>query len=255
MRSIKTFWQRIIKDIKQGQNLELYVVSFFALLFAVLTLVGDLVPDSLKTSAILAALALLVFNITLPHQSDKRLDDYLDDRSNYKEFKTYLEGARRLWIYAPSAANILRSENVQTIRKEILSHPDGEFRILIQDPDQQAAVDILIKQLDDSLDYKIQHLLKEIHDTLTIFELIQSWPVAGKFDYGLLDYGPGYSLVVIDPHKKDGKIFLELHGFHNESTASRMHITITKEESERWFTYWSNQFEYMWRDAQATDEA
>ena len=65
---------------------------------------------------------------------------------------------------------------------------------------------------------------------------------------------PDFSLVLIDPDRNTGQIIVELYGFHNESTRSRMHIVIDKKTSERWFTYWYSQFEYMWADAEDLPE-
>ena len=255
---MRQFLDRVITDIKLKRNIDVYVISFFTIVFAVLTLAGDLpvalfgekVANQLTTAFILAALGLLVFNISLPTTKSSQLDDYLDDRSNLGSFSERIQNATKLYIYAPSAANILRGENTEAIRKSIFSKKDGELRVIIQNPDREDAVKILVDQLDNSIDFQVQYLADELQNTLKQFKLIQSWNVEGTFDFKLLDYSPGFSLVLIDPHKNDGQIIVEIHGLHNESTDSRMHIVITKKESERWFTYWQRQFERMWQRAQ-----
>ncbi len=72
------------------------------------------------------------------------------------------------------------------------------------------------------------------------------WQVAGTFSYGYLDYNPGFSLVAINALHADGRVIVELHGFRNESTGSRMHFTLTRRDSERWYQYWIGQFEQIW---------
>lgn len=256
------FMNRVLADIRSKRNIDVYIVSFFTIAFAILTLAGDLpvalfgekMADQITTSFILAGLGLLVLNISIPAGKSTNLDDYLDDRTNLGSFADRIHNATKLYIYAPSAANILRGDNADTIRKSIFSKKDGELRVIIQNPDQQDAVNILVDQLDNSIDFQVQYLADEIQNTLKQFKLIQSWDVDGTFEFKLLDYSPGFSLVLIDPHKNDGQIIVEVHGLHNESTDSRMHIVITKKESERWFTYWQRQFERMWQKAQAVEE-
>jgi hypothetical protein len=257
------FVNRVIKDIKSKQNIDVYIVSFFAIGFAILTLAGDLpatlfgekMANQINTSFMLAALGLLVLNISIPKSKASQLDDYLDDRSNLGSFSERIRNATKLYIYAPSAANILRGDNADAIRKSIFAKKDGELRVIIQNPDKQGAVDILVDQLDNSIDFQVQYLADELQNTLKQFKLIQSWNVDGTFQFKLLDYSPGFSLVLIDPHKNDGQIIVEIHGLHNESTDSRMNIVITKKESERWFTYWHRQFERMWQKSQEIEEA
>jgi hypothetical protein len=58
------------------------------------------------------------------------------------------------------------------------------------------------------------------------------------------------SLVAIDPGAKQGTVIVEFHGFHNEATASRMHLELTRQLSERWYSYWVEQFDHIWRAAE-----
>lgn len=250
MLSIQRFWRRVLEDFKARRNLEVYVVSVVALILALLTLIGDGVPEQFKTAAILAALSLLVLNLSTPERSAGSLDDFLNDRASLGSFEERIKGARELWIYAPAAANILRGGNSQAIRREILEQADGKFLVIVQNPARAEAVDILRRQLDEGLDYADQELPAEIQATLTALQSIRSkWKIPGKFDYRLLDFSPGFSLVVVNPTQKDGVVIVEMHGFHNESTDKRMHIEITRASSERWYDYWTSQFLHMWEKA------
>lgn len=243
------FLRRVFSDIKHMRNIEIYVVSALALLLVVVSLIADDLPEKYITAAMLAGISLLVFHISVPQNNAVSLDDYLNDRSSLTSFSESIKDAQKLWIYAPSAANILNQSNANSIRSSILSQKEGEFRIIIQNPNERAAVDILKRQLDDSVDFQMQYMEQEIQRTIEQCNLIAKWKVNGNFDFRLLDYGPGFSMVAIDPHKSSGKIIVEIHGFHNETTDSRMHITMTMQNSERWYTYWKHQFENMWDKA------
>jgi hypothetical protein len=245
----------MIDDIRARRNVEAYVVSGIAIIFAVLTVAGDLVSDSLKMAAILSALGLLVFNLTVPEHTALSLDEILNDRSHFRPLPERIKGARRLWIYGPSAVNILNQENTLAIKDEILAHADGEFRVIIQDPDAKEAVNILIQQLDKSLDFQLQDLPSAIRITLSILQKLAGWKVNGTFEYKLLTFNPGFSMVVIDPDRNSGVVIVEFYGFYHEHTASRMNIEITRSASERWFTYWVGQFDRMWEAARQPESA
>ena len=61
----------------------------------------------------------------------------------------------------------------------------------------------------------------------------------------------GFSIVAVDPTSRNGRIIVEFHGFHNKATSSRMHIELTRHQSEPWYGYWTEQFQRIW-DAAAT---
>jgi len=253
--SLKRTGKRIFADIRALRNIDSYVVALFAIVFAILTAFGDSIPDQFKMAALLAGVALLVFNITTPEQkTGGNLDDFLNDRTSFPPFKERIKNARKLWIYGPSAVNILGAENSLAIKDNVLSQKDGELRVIIQNPNEKAAVDILIRQLDESIDYKVQDLPHAIQETLSRLRNMKQWKTQGTFEYRMLDYCPGFSMVVVDPDKNSGTVIVEFYGFHHEHTASRMNIEITKAKSERWYTYWVSQFDYMWRDAKAPEE-
>jgi hypothetical protein len=247
--------KRIFADIRSLRNIDAYVVALFAVVFAVFTAFGDSIPDQYKMAALLAGVALLVFNITTPEQKPSAtLDDYLNDRSSFPPLKERIKTAHKLWIYGPSAVNILGAENSLAIKNSILNQKDGELRIIIQNPNEKAAMDILIRQLDELIDYKVQDLPHAIQETLDRLRHMRQWKTMGTFEYRLLDYCPGFSMVAIDPDKNNGVVIVEFYGFYHEHTANRMNIEITKALSERWYTYWVSQFDHMWKHAKSPEE-
>lgn len=247
-RLIRTL-RRIGSDLSELKNIEMYVVAGIAVVFAVVTLFEDSISDEHKWTIALAALALLVYNITVPEKEAFDLDELLDDRAHFVPLPERIKSARQLWIYGPSCVNILNSQNTYAIKNEILSKPNGECRVIIQNPGKEAAMEILRTLLDDNNDHQIQELPKAIQDTLGVLGKMKGWDVQGTFDYKLLDFGPGFSMVAIDPDKRSGVIIVEFYGFYHEHTAGRMHIELTREQSERWYTYWRGQFDRMWMAA------
>ncbi|RMG75145.1 MAG: hypothetical protein D6711_07405, partial [Chloroflexi bacterium] len=248
---IKTL-SRIFNDLLELNNIEKYVIAFAALGFAVLGLFDDVVSNDLKMSAILAALGLLVFNLTRPEQDGTAsLDHFLNDRQDLPKLSDTLANVQELWVYAPSAANLLRGDNLGVIKDKILKNPNGHLRILIQNPDEQLAVTILQKHLDEGVvEQNNQSMPHEIQETLKRLASIRDEKRLGKLSYGLMPYGLGFSILIFNPNKSDAFLILEIHGFRNKDTRARMHIRITRRDSERWYDYWKNQMIAMWNDAQ-----
>ena len=255
LASLRNALSRIARDFSAGRNIESYIVVLIAAVIAAVGLVDDVVPDSVKTSVILAALALIVFSLTRPAETKASIEDYLHNRPELGPFADRVKNTRRLWIYGASATNILDGNNLDAIRRSILGDPKGELRVIIQNPDAAEAVRLLKRQLDESVDFHHQDLPVEIAKTLRKFETIRSWNVPGTFEGRLLDYSPGFSVAIFDPDRPSGTVVLEVYGWHLQSTSERMSIEISQSASPRWFRYWVEQYEFMWADAKAPGDA
>lgn len=245
MRAIIRFFKRIFSDIVSGKNIESYVVSFVVVALALIGVIDDIVPDSVKFAAILAALALLLFKSTAPEDKTVDLDSVLRDRQSFTPFHEFIEGAKVLWIYGPSAVNVLR--HADEIKRTVLDR-GGSVRVLLQDPEATDGLNILINQLD-----KIHDLRDDIKTSLRTLEAISQWRTAGTVEYGVLPYSPGFSLIIVDPDGRDGRLVIEFYGYENDMISQRMHIPIRREQSQYWFEYWDQQYRLMWNSARQLD--
>jgi hypothetical protein len=243
MRGILRTIRRVGSDILSGKNLEAYVIAAMALVLAIFGIIDDALSDNIKLAAILAALSLLVFKTTTPDKQPTDLDSILLDRQSFGAFRDFIRGGRALWIYAPSGVNVLRS--AAEIKQELLDK-GGRLRVLVQDPEGTDGLGILHRQLDKlfSLD-----LDDDIKASLRTLRNMRTWNTPGKVEYGLLPYSPGFSLVIVDPDGRDGRLIIEFFGYQTELISERMHIQITRQQSQYWFEYWAKQFDNMWKTA------
>jgi hypothetical protein len=245
MRSITRLLSRIFKDISEGRNVESYVVTAVALVLAVAGLVDDAVPDSMKLAVILAALALLVFQTTKPEDKTVDLDMVLKDRQSFTSFREFIRGGKELWVYGPSVANVLRND--PDIQREILDR-GGRVRVLMQHPDSPV-MDIMPRQ------YKsIHHLEDDIQTSLKVLKGLQASLRVGTLEYGMIDHNPGFSIVVVNPDGPDGRLVVEFHGYDTDRIVDRMHIDISRQQSQHWFEYWARQFDVMWQARRDKEE-
>lgn len=248
--------RRIGHDLRSRRNVDAYVVAAAALTFALLTLIGDLAPDNLKWSALLAGVGLLVYRITLPQVEPSTVDAVLRDRTAFETtpLSARLVDAQVVWIFAPSGVNMLSAQHCEVYRRTILARKRGQLRVVVLNPAAKEAIALAVRQLDASVDYPVQQFKPSLATVLQQLLSMSKWRAKGQLEHRLLDYNPGFSLVVIDPHSPGGCAIVEFHGFHNESTAGRMHIELTPDSSPRWFAYWSGQFEHIWSAAQSPRE-
>jgi hypothetical protein len=239
--------RRIARDLRHRRNVEAYVVAAVTLVFAVLSLLGDLAGENLRWAAVLAALGLLVYQMTVPDES-RDVDHVLLSRVAFEDvsFESRLKHAKVLWLFAPSGANLLTPARAGELRRTILARPDGVVRIAVLDPLEQAAVDLAAHQLDDAVEYPTHTLAEALAGTVARLDLIASWQHAGQFEARFAAFNPGFSIVAIDPHDKDGTVIVEFHGSHNESEVDRMHVELRRRMSEHWYDYWTDQFEHLW---------
>jgi hypothetical protein len=244
-------WRRIGRDLKNRRYVDAYSIALVAFVLAVLSLVPDIVPDRLRWAALLAGVGILVLRITMPDGPAGTIDELLNDRFAFDNHPIVdrLKNAAEIWIFAPTAVNLLSAHNCELLRTGILNNPDGVVRVVILDPANEAAIRLATRQLDDSLDYPVQDFSASLQATIHLLETIASWQVRGSFDYRLLDYNPGFSLVAIDPASRYGRVIVEFHGFRNEATSSRMHIEIPRRQSDHWYAYWTDQFSRIWGEA------
>lgn len=249
----RSAWRRIAKDLRNREYIDAYSVAFVAFGLAILSLVPDLVPEPLKWAAVLGGVGLLVLRITVPDTKAGSADDLLADRTAFEKtpFSKRIEGASQVWIFAPTGVNLLSAQNCELLRSKMLSKPDGALRVVILDSSNEQAVELAVRQLDDSLDYPLQAFRDSLATTGRQLGRMATWNINGSFDYKLLDYNPGFSLVAIDPASRNGHVIVEFHGFHNEATPTRMHIELSHRQSETWYAYWTKQFQDIWDAASA----
>jgi hypothetical protein len=244
-------WRRIGRDLTNRRYLEAYAVAFVAFILAGLSIVAVIVPDHVRWAALLAGVGILVLRITIPESSGSTMDELLNDRFAFdaNPIPDRLKDAREIWVFAPSAVNLLSAHNCEILRTGPLNRPGGVVRVVVLDAVRETAVALARRQLDDAMDYPVQDFRASLQATMRLLRAMATWQVSGRFEYRFLDYNPGFSLVAIDPSMRNGRVIVEFHGFHNEATSSRMHIEITRNQSDHWYGYWADQFARIWEAA------
>src|SRR5215813_1950879 len=122
--------RRVGRDLRHMHNLDAYAVALIVFVFAVLSVVGDILPNNARWAVLLVGVGVLVFRVTMPNRYEGSADDLLKDRSAFEDrpLSARLREASELWVFAPSAINLLAPQNCDTIRTALLANPDGVVR-------------------------------------------------------------------------------------------------------------------------------
>jgi hypothetical protein len=228
--------ERVRGDLRDGRNREAYTIFMLGIVLTGLGVAGSIGQQYLL-SGLLLAVTYLVFRSTVEPGGRFGLADVLRDRESFVPFPELLRGASELWVYGPSAVNILA--HAADIRQQLLAK-GGSVRVIVQDPQARAIEDVRA-QLDDNLDFS-----RTLESSLATLDRLGAH---GDLEYRLLPFSPGFSIVVVDAHKPSGFLILELHGFMDDNVAGRMHLRIPRAESLHWFGYWADRFQAMWEAA------
>src|SRR5262245_21682580 len=170
--------RRIGHDLRHLRHVDAYAVALIVFVFAVLSVIGDILPVNARWTVLLVGVGVLVFRLTLPEHYEGSADDVLKDRSAFedKPLSARLRGATEVWIFAPSAINLLAPQNVDTIRTTVLAKPDGVARVVVLDPAEETAVQFATRQLDDSLDSPSSQLFRSsLEATIGQLQRMAGW--------------------------------------------------------------------------------
>jgi hypothetical protein len=241
-------FRRIVTDLRARQNIDTYALTVVVFLFAFLSIFSDVLTNDLRWAVLLSGLGLIIYQVTLSPVPVEFSAELLHDRSLYDAvpLSSLFANARDVRVSAPSAVNLLSAQTCEILRNTVLTRKGGVVRIVILDRREEAAVQLAARQLDDSLEFPVQRLPAALDSTMERLEHMTQWNTEGSFDYRLLPYNPGFSLVLLDPETPHGRVIVEIHAFHNPSTSSRMHLELTRGRNERWYTYWVDQFNHIW---------
>jgi hypothetical protein len=238
------------QDLGGLRRIESHVFAAVALAFTVLSLIGDAVADELRWAVITAGIGLLVHRGAAA-EAAPTAHRLLADRREFEEMPLHhrLRMAREVWVFAPSGANMLSSPHCDALRRYVLNREHGAVHVVVLDPNASETVARTAHRFSDSLDFSSRRFAQSLDAVIGRLEAMARWPHQGEFSYRLLDHNPGFSLVAIDPTKRAGTLIVEFHAVHNESSAARMHLTLTRSISAHWYSYWMDQFEHIWRNA------
>lgn len=240
----------ILADIRNGENLDVYIGELFLIVLGALSLF----QLQLVTALTLGTLALLLQgtlstrrtlgNVNQSIQTFKRgqsAEAFLKDRDAYSPLKETIVVARKICLIGPTLINIFSSASKQV---NIKLQQGAVIQVLLLNP-ASPAVDSAAQCMNEP----IENLRRDIERTLLY---VEDWfrigIGKGSFEVRLMSAHPNFSMVLIDPEEPQGRMILEIIGYHGGLT-ERPHIELTRERDGRWYEYFLQQYHKLWEDS------
>lgn len=246
---MKEIYLKIVSDIENRKNLELYLVLIVAFIAIILDTFGVNTTEAIF-EVLLAITGLIAFSLIGNKHDNEILKEKIDKIINIKElfsewsdekFKARILEADSLSMIAV-ANYVFLKRNAELIKQYVLR--GGEIKCLLVDPSGDA-----MKMICDRAtghEKKIKHLAMEVDLSIQQFrDFAKSSPKPKKIQFKLIDHVPFAIVTIIDPQKDNGIIFVTLEGYGLPYQV-RPCFTLKKYEDDKWFNFYLNSFENIW---------
>lgn len=255
IRPLRNMWA----DIRQGKNVELYFTVLICLAVVVLSTL-DVVDLKTVTSAILAVLSLeavsLLTNRRTEQSLKKSMEEVLEHQNRprlSKVFTPFSEGMQKLgsrlmqaddvWILSRTCRRLWYDyqEELQAVAKR------GGLRLLFLNPDN-GALDMVTRSATWQQPGDGERIKADVDYFVSRLEHIQTHLHLNELAVRLIDYLPAWTLILINPRKNDGIIWVELATYRSHPR-KRPSFMVECSLDNDLFDQFRAEFEQMWQDA------
>jgi hypothetical protein len=250
------YMREIFQDIRRGENVDVYLTILVAFVIIILDTLG--IDDNVLIPAVLLVLGLLAFSTLATRKTLESLGgaiqgikkqvsakSILKSRDDYPPFQVMLEKAHTICFVGISSINIV-SQWGAFLYQEKISKQMANVQFLLLNPDSP---DTTLSA--KTVRAKTEDVRADIVRALSILETMNSNQTGGggKLDVKLSQYAPKFSMILLDPLEKTGKIYVEFIGYAISPIHRRPHIEINKAEDGDWYDYFLYQYQQIWDDA------
>jgi hypothetical protein len=252
---MKKWLKTITGDIKRGENIDVYIMFFAALAFALLGFIGKISSDILS-AGILGTLGVLAISTLTTRHTIQELSAALrnfrqsggaclEDRSAFIPFRDFISDKQTVWMFGPSLIGVF-PPNSDFLQDKIRS--GSEIRLLLFNPESQYAPNLAA-----ILGVRPQRLVTDINSTLEIAREMAHFGLgSGKLEVRFTEIVPGYSMIITDPEREYSQMVVEFNG-HNTHMRNLPHVTLDATENRRWYAVYMEQFQALWDGAKVFD--
>lgn len=239
MKLLRTIWD----DLRQGENIDLYLTVVAALAISVLNLMG-VAPAALLPAITLGVLALLaITNLVNRHKLDAALQKQSSAEffiENYPSNVTDdLKNAKELWLVGYSLARTLL--NLGSTLEAKLSRNE-RIKILLIDPRSEA-----VRYVNAGLLYPMsnEQFSERINTSLTmISQIAKKYP--GRLEVRLIDHPFSFGTYAMNVDTPNGTMYIELYEYKTTSDEPRF---VLRKKDGHWFDLYREQLATLWKAA------
>jgi hypothetical protein len=242
MSVLKILW----RDIRQGENLDLYVTLLVAIVFILLSLLG-VASLSLIFSSTLAVLVLIAINLLANRHKTEELFKQLAKTSEgmfREEFPSTLkhdiEQAQELWLVGVSLNTTIRSYYSLLEKKLRQGH---SIRVLLVAPQGSGAA------MAEMRVYGKPNIERNRTEIIGILDyLCDLKNVADNaLEVRTLDYPLGIGGFAINPDRASGALYLENYPF--KTPGGSLPKFVLRAQDGRWYDFYKTELLLLWGNA------
>ena len=235
--------KRVWIDIKQGENIDLYLTVIVSLVLACLNVFG--IGQSMIGSITLAVLALLAFSSLV---NRRKLEETVDKLSRNQDIllehfpinrKKDMEGAKELWLIGLILRGTIKDNYALFLKK--LNQGD-HINVLIVNPDSPYRDLIAKRKFSPDTPDEVQD---DQRNTLSKLSSLKE-----KFPQNIMikttNYPPFFGALAADLGSIEGVIYIEHYSY--KMPEDKPKFVFQKGDTE-WFQHYSEQIMNIWKDS------
>ena len=236
------FLRQIWKDIRQGENIDLYLTIIAAVVVSALSLMGASLSAQIPAIT-LAILALLAFtNLFNRHKLEEVLSKGSSTffRKDFpEEVRTDMEKSRELWLVGVKLSRTLTTY-IPILEKK-LAHGD-KVKVLLLDPRSEAA-----RYSNQTLSYPMD--LEQHRESIRMsINLLNSLDARnpGNLEVRLIDQPIPFGLYGMNINETRGKMYVKQYEYRAKTDGIRFILT---PKDDYWYDVYRQQLMSLWEDA------
>jgi hypothetical protein len=243
---MRRFFQRIWRDIRRGESIDVYASVFLAVILAILSII-DVVPISWVASVTLGVLALLAFaNLGSRHRLDEIHAKLLQDpehillRNFPPDMQANLEKASEVWAVGVTLGRTIDNHYALL---EVKLRQGNSVKILVGDPNSEW---IKIIPQHSYVPVTKDYVESRIRQTLNRLCKLQS-VASYDIEIRVLDHPIFQGMFAFDPEKQNGSIYVEYYPF--KMPQSSIPKLVLFPEDRHWYEFYKTQLHALWERA------
>lgn len=237
--------RRIWRDIKQGENLDLYLTVFVALVVGFVSLFG-FANQAIVASLTLAVLALLAYSILKSRYQFEDISNKLETSNGELISRDFIfsqdrpvltERIRRAKSVAHNGISLIGTTNDPNLSE--FANNGGEIRLLLIDP-KDIALEVASQRF-----YKHQNPIELKDEVELSLKNLRNMQATGPklVSIRLFRAVPAYSIWLIDANTSQAEMWVGLYTFRDRA---ELWLHLLPHRDKQLFDFFSKQFEKMW---------
>ena len=254
------FLDKVFQDIREGQNLEVYLTLVVVLVLLLLDVFGVVSTEAVAAGT-LATLALLAYSTLTNREQMQHLVDTsaaiqavaeqaISGKPKADDFfwreKRFLERdfaeASFIGIVGVTLSRTVRDYG-DILESRLAS--DACIRFIMIDPASPAVRQAMLRSKGIGESFYKDLLRPTIDRICNLADLAES---SGTVELGLLPYAPSFGLILIDPHEPYGRVIVEV--YQHRSSAFNPTFDLNAQRDSRWYKFFLEQFDLLWESCE-----